>query len=928
MRITFSSAGLACICLVFLAFGAAGHAQNTPAQTLRAQVEALDSDGMTFGPMLSLAEYAAQLDQLAIGAQQIKSMLVQYEAENGDVIKRANDMKALQRVIEAEIAQTPRTRDPQTWASLHVTLAILRTKAPDWAALYARALEPEPAPPKRGKRNEKTDVAEDGALAIEAMRQGYARLYAPAEAALDKALSIFSRDSSPSEWARAHAQRAYIQSSQTMFGGGDKGALDSARAAALSVYTPQGFPREYLELRCQTEGRYQQQMQGLNLADEAALERFSQDFSTNIYDVRSLLLSGACSGLDVPDRYNVERKGQGAEFRKYVIEVAGQGMLLEAGGAPLGPSAQSLKTLEASEIGFSGARGLRTNAYKKMKKDLEEEAEREAAQMREESNGRVIVNQLDQGRASYLNASLSLTAAGLSPGDQARARALRVKADQLALSAPSGPQWWANIEMWRTLAELYALLAAADYPPPSPPPEADVTVLAPVMLDKASGFVASKPSMAGQGALAAASLEWVKDVTANDLTQSMAEDMQITSDVYAKVGDALKPSIGSVVTGMIPVVNLFQQRAQMRAYQNNLERAQQEVQRRQKEAEATREQRSSSARSERATQGWSAAYADGAILDAIDDFRASFEPAWSPAFRAAATGGGATLGEKVLILPDGLASALPIGLLRDPRTGRTLIEDYELVYAPSLTAYASARQRAPIPRAESLAPVLMPRAESGLNVEPELLVAQAAFGADRKPLQPGASKADVLASLRGASYWHFATHGVFDQDNPRNSGLELGGGARLTLGDLLFAADPIGSPRLVILSACETGLFDAKHDPGEFIGLPSGFIQAGAAGVIASLWQVPDAPTTLLMMKFYRLHRGQGLRPSAALRAAQLWLKEATAAALTDYVNDLRAQGAIAPQDAIPMVSAILSIDAAQPFAHPAYWGAWVFYGA
>ena len=74
---------------------------------------------------------------------------------------------------------------------------------------------------------------------------------------------------------------------------------------------------------------------------------------------------------------------------------------------------------------------------------------------------------------------------------------------------------------------------------------------------------------------------------------------------------------------------------------------------------------------------------------------------------------------------------------------------------------------------------------------------------------------------------------------------------------------------LVVLSACQTGL--GKEIKGEgLMGLTRGFMYAGAARVVASLWEVNDAATAELMKRFYRRMLQDGMRPAAALRAAQI----------------------------------------------------------
>ena len=86
----------------------------------------------------------------------------------------------------------------------------------------------------------------------------------------------------------------------------------------------------------------------------------------------------------------------------------------------------------------------------------------------------------------------------------------------------------------------------------------------------------------------------------------------------------------------------------------------------------------------------------------------------------------------------------------------------------------------------------------------------------------------------------------------------------------------LSETELVVLSACETGLGDTAGGEGVF-GLQRSFEMAGASTCVASLWQVPDRATQLLMSRFYENLWNKQMSKLEALREAQLWLRrEAT----------------------------------------------------
>ena len=116
---------------------------------------------------------------------------------------------------------------------------------------------------------------------------------------------------------------------------------------------------------------------------------------------------------------------------------------------------------------------------------------------------------------------------------------------------------------------------------------------------------------------------------------------------------------------------------------------------------------------------------------------------------------------------------------------------------------------------------------------------------------------------------HFATHGILDEAAPLFSALltsaAAGQPSRLSLYEL---TEMHLRARLVVLSACETGL-GRLQSGDEITGLTRTFLQAGANTVVSSLWKVSDESTALLMAGFYRGLR-KGLDPSEALRQSVL----------------------------------------------------------
>ncbi len=133
---------------------------------------------------------------------------------------------------------------------------------------------------------------------------------------------------------------------------------------------------------------------------------------------------------------------------------------------------------------------------------------------------------------------------------------------------------------------------------------------------------------------------------------------------------------------------------------------------------------------------------------------------------------------------------------------------------------------------------------------------------------------------------HIATHGFFLEDedfsktekidNPLlRSGLALAGANRRSGAKddgILTALEASGlnlwGTKLVVLSACDTGLGEVRNGEGVY-GLRRAFMLAGTESLMMSLWSVSDLVTRELMTNYYKnLKQGKGR--GAALRQVQL----------------------------------------------------------
>lgn len=277
--------------------------------------------------------------------------------------------------------------------------------------------------------------------------------------------------------------------------------------------------------------------------------------------------------------------------------------------------------------------------------------------------------------------------------------------------------------------------------------------------------------------------------------------------------------------------------------------------------------------------------------------------------------------KRLAIVAEGVLQYVPFSALPSPVSGATaLIVDHEVLTLPSASVLAVLREetanRKPASKAVAVLadPVFSasdPRlaknggstvdhhsssddayrsaVESGVGdlvrlrfsrKEAEEIARLAGESRNLKALDFAANRSVATdARLRDYRIVHFATHGLINNQNPDLSGVVLSlvdeqgrsqnGFLRLyDIYNLKLDAE------LVVLSACQTAL--GKEIKGEgLVGLTRGFMYAGAPRVVASLWRVDDRASADIMSRFYSAMLKDGLRPAAALRAAQVaMLKE------------------------------------------------------
>jgi CHAT domain-containing protein/tetratricopeptide (TPR) repeat protein len=291
---------------------------------------------------------------------------------------------------------------------------------------------------------------------------------------------------------------------------------------------------------------------------------------------------------------------------------------------------------------------------------------------------------------------------------------------------------------------------------------------------------------------------------------------------------------------------------------------------------------------------------------------------------------------KMTLIPVGLLALLPLHAAwtadtSKPTGKRYVLDDLSITYAPNALALTKAKSIVDNISSETLLAIDEPQpvqADSLPNSQYEVKTIATQFENANILEHNAASRTAVLDSLpNNRTVLHFSCHGRAYLNEPLRSGLLMSHHEEMTLEDILNLR--LQGVRLATLSACETGMIGTQL-PDEFVNLSSGLLQAGCAGVVASLWSLSDNVSSMfLMIRLYELWRQEHLAPPEALRQAQIWVRDSSNAEKFAYLEQAIEDSELS-QKAIKRFKKELGFTskAERSFAHPYYWAAFTYTGA
>jgi CHAT domain-containing protein len=280
--------------------------------------------------------------------------------------------------------------------------------------------------------------------------------------------------------------------------------------------------------------------------------------------------------------------------------------------------------------------------------------------------------------------------------------------------------------------------------------------------------------------------------------------------------------------------------------------------------------------------------------------------------------------QRITLIPVGWLNLLPLHAAwtadtTKPTGRRYALDEVTIAYAPNAVSLQKARDLATHISSDKLLAIDEPKPVKANPLPSSSVEVNAIARHFTQPqlLRHQAATQETVKKALSLNYTvlHFSCHGGANRAKPLETGLLMANNEMLTVQHFL---DTKLQARLVTLSACETGIIGTKNIE-EVVGLPASLLQAGVAGVAASLWPVAELTTMLLMTQFYQRWRHEYPdNPAEALRQAQQWVRDSKPRQKTEFLRT------ILPETAAKELREKMGV---ANYAHPYYWAAFTYVG-
>lgn len=175
------------------------------------------------------------------------------------------------------------------------------------------------------------------------------------------------------------------------------------------------------------------------------------------------------------------------------------------------------------------------------------------------------------------------------------------------------------------------------------------------------------------------------------------------------------------------------------------------------------------------------------------------------------------------------------------------------------------------------------------------------------------NRSALESNISNSTIIHLATHASFVSSSPDKSFILLGDGSTLSLRNLSTLKLPNVS--LFILSACETAIGSKLSNGIEIFGFGYQLQRNQVRASLASLWQVNDGGTQVLMNRFY-----DELKQGKTVAKAMQQVQQA-------FINHQLGQTKDTPARAEIEVSGTSTGAGSVDFSHPYYWAPFILIG-